>query len=186
MRGWSHRTHVSTELTEPGRACLMNRMTIGLFSLLFMWNLSSAQVSVTGDNKAESFDKSVYGLGFAGGPASGVGISFRDHFPSKVSLQVVFGIIKDKVNTFVSTGAELQYDLVRGSSTRFYFGPAVSYFFEGSGANKFEAPTRVGVGLGGEFNVRDALHFSIEGMFVFFSDGTIIPLPQASVHYYFY
>jgi hypothetical protein len=148
--------------------------------------LLHGQVSVSGENKAEDFNKSVYGLGFAGGPASGIGISFRDHFPSKLSLQLVFGILKDKVNTFVSTGAEVQYDLVRGNTTRFYFGPAVGYFYNGSDQNKFDAPTRIGVGLGGEFNIRDALHFSIEGMFVFFSDGSIIPLPQASLHYYFY
>ena len=164
----------------------MNRWMLGVLILTLVPSVLLSQVSVSGDNKAENFDKSVYGLGFAGGPASGVGISFRDHLPSKVSLQLVFGIVKDKVNTFLSTGAEIQYDLVRGNSTRFYFGPAVGYFYSGSDKNTFEAPTRVGIGLGGEFNVRDALHFSVEGMFVFFSDGTIIPMPQASLHYYFY
>ncbi|HTP14009.1 MAG TPA: hypothetical protein VMM37_10285 [Bacteroidota bacterium] len=154
--------------------------------LLVFPALLHAQVSVSGENKAEDFNKSVYGLGFAGGSASGIGISFRDHFPSKISLQLVFGILKDKVNTFISTGAEVQYDLVRGNTTRFYFGPAVAYFYNGSDRNKFDAPTRFGIGLGGEFNIRDALHFSVEGMFVFFSDGSIIPLPQASIHYYFY
>jgi hypothetical protein len=164
----------------------MKRIAIEFLSLIFLPALLLSQVSVAGDNKAENFDKSVYGLGFAGGPASGVGVSFRDHFPSRLSIQLVFGILKDNVNTFVSTGAELQYDLVRGNTTRFYFGPAFGYFYNGSDVNSFKAPTRYGIGLGGEFNVRDALHFSVEGMFVFFSDGTIIPLPQASIHYYFY
>lgn len=164
----------------------MTRSALGALILIVFPAMLFAQVSVSGDNKAEDFSKPVYGLGFSGGPASGVGISFRDHFPSKLSLQLVFGILKDKVNTFVSTGAEIQYDLVRGSSTRFYFGPAVGYFYNGDGANTFESPTRVGIGLGGEFNIRDALHVSVEGMFVFFSDGSIIPLPQASIHYYFY
>jgi hypothetical protein len=164
----------------------MNRLGIGIFILMMVPTLLVSQVIVSGDNKAESFDKSVYGLGFAGGPASGVGISFRDHFPSRISVQVVFGILKDNVNTFVSTGAELQYDLVRGNSTRFYVGSAYGYFYNGSDVNSFKAPSRFGVGLGGEFNIKDAFHFSVEGMFVFFSDGTIIPLPQASIHYYFY
>lgn len=164
----------------------MNFRKLGVLILFLVPCVLLSQVSVTGDNRAENFDQSVYGLGFAGGSASGVGISFRDHFPSKVSLQLVFGILKDKVSTFVSTGAELQYDLVRGNSTRFYFGPAVGYFFNGSDVNTFEAPTRAGIGLGGEFNICDALHVSVEGMFIFFSDGTIIPLPQASIHYYFY
>ena len=164
----------------------MTRLILGILILVAIPAILLSQVSVSGDNRADNFDKSVYGLGFAGGTASGVGISFRDHFPSKVSLQFVFGILKDNVNTFVSTGAELQYDLVRGNTTRFYFGPAFGYFYSGSGTNSFAAPTRYALGLGGEFNIRDALHFSVEGMFVFFSDGTIIPLPQASIHYYFY
>jgi hypothetical protein len=164
----------------------MIRLILGILIIFSVPSLLMSQVSVNGDNRAENFDKSVYGLGFAGGPASGVGISFRDHFPSKVSLQLVFGILKDNVNTFVSAGAEVQYDLVRGITTRFYFGPAFGYFYSGAGTNSFAAPTRYGLGLGGEFNIRDALHFSVEGMFVFFSDGTIIPLPQASIHYYFY
>ncbi len=164
----------------------MNRVYVHVVLIFVLSAATNAQVIVGGDQKAEDFNKSVYGLGFSGGPASGLGISFRDHFPSRISLQLVFGILKDKVNTFVSTGGEIQYDLVRGNSTRFYFGPAFGYFYNGSDKNTFEAPTRVGIGLGGEFNIRDALHFSLEGMFVFFSDGSIIPLPQASIHYYFY
>jgi hypothetical protein len=163
----------------------MKHVVVGFLIYLFVPTLLLSQVSVTGDNKAENFDKSVYGLGFAGGPASGVGVSFRDHFPSRLSLQLVFGILKDNVNTFVSAGAAFQYDLVRGSSTRFYVGPSYGYFYNGSGSNEFKAPSRFGIGLGGEFRIRDALHFSVEGMFVFFSDGTILPLPQASIHYYF-
>lgn len=157
-------------------ACMLVMVPYPLFS----------QVSVSGENRAAVFDKSVYGLGLAGGPASGVGISFRDHFPSKVSIQVIFGIIKDKVNTSMSAGAELQYDLIRGNTTRVYFGPGAGYFYTGSDKNAFEAPTRVGIGVGGEFQIRDALHLSVEGMFVYFSDGTILPLPQASIHYYFF
>ncbi len=164
----------------------MKCTAIGLLTLIVVPALLLSQVNVTGVNKAESFDKSVYGLGFAGGPALGAGVSFRDHFPSRLSAQLVFGILKDNVNTFVSAGAEVQYDLVRGSTTRFYCGPSYGYFYNGSGSNEFKAPSRFGIGIGGEFNIRDALHFAIEGTFVFFSDGTIIPLPQASLHYYFY
>jgi len=164
----------------------MKGIVVGFLVFMLAPTLLRAQVSVNGENKAESFDKSVYGLGVSGGPASGAGISFRDHFPSRVSLQLIFGILKDNVTTYVSTGAELQYDLVRGNTTRFYFGPAVGYFYNGGDMNSFKAPYRFGMGVGGEFKIRNALHFSVEGMFVFFSDGAILPLPQAAIHYYFY
>ncbi len=145
-----------------------------------------AQVSVASSNKAESFDRSLYGIGFAGGPASGAGVSFRAHFPSKSSVEITAGVLKTKKGTFFSAGGEYQYDLVRGTSTRFFFGPGVGYFYNGKGKNDFEAPWRAGLGVGGEFKLQEALHITFEGMFVFFSDGSIIPLPQGGLHYYFY
>jgi hypothetical protein len=164
----------------------MTRAFVGVLLLVLLPCSLFAQVSVSTTNKAESFDKQVYGLGFSAGPASGLGISFRDHFASKLSLQLVFGILRDKVNTFVSAGGEVQYDLVRGNSTRFYFASAACYLYNGSASNSFEAPTRFGLGVGGEVQVRNALHVSLEGLFVYFSDGSVIPLPQVSFHYYFY
>ena len=47
------------------------------------------------------------------------------------------------------------------------------------------APTRGGVGIGGEWVMSGGLHFLAEGMFTFFSDGTILPLPQVGIYYYF-
>lgn len=167
----------------------MNRFFSLTFVLLlgaFVVPSAVAQVSVGTANKAESFDRSLYGIGFAGGPASGAGVSFRAHFPSKSSIEITTGILKTKSGTFFSAGGEYQYDLVRGSSTRFFFGPGVGYFYNGKGKNNFDAPWRAGLGVGGEFKVQEALHITVEGMFVFFSDGSIIPLPQGGLHYYFY
>jgi hypothetical protein len=164
----------------------MIHRALGILMLLLLPCSIFAQVSVGSENRAESFEKQVYGLGISAGPASGLGISFRDHFASKLSLQLVFGILRDKINSFVSAGGEVQYDLVRGNSTRFYFATAACYLYNGSDKNLFEAPSRVGLGVGGEFKVRNALHVSLEGLFVYFSDGSVIPLPQVSFHYYFY
>jgi len=147
---------------------------------------STAQVSASGLSYAEGLGKTVYGLGVAAGWASGVGVSFRAHLPSKSSFQGVFGIIKTSDKLSMSLGTEYQYDLVRGSATRFYVAPAVSYFYYGNGRNEVSGPFRVGLGAGGEFNIRESLHLSLEGMFVFFSDGRVIPLPQAALHYYFF
>jgi hypothetical protein len=115
-----------------------------------------------------------------------VGVSFRTHFPSKSSLQLAFGVIKVTERLSLSLGSEYQYDLVRGQSTRFFVNAALGYFYSGSERNEMASPFRAGVGVGGEFAVREALHMTVEGVFTYFSDGTILPLPQLAVHYYFY
>lgn len=154
--------------------------------VLVLSSSSQAQVSVSSDATAHGFGGTVFGLGFTGGPASGVGVSFRTHLPSKSSLQFSFGIIKVTDRLSLSLGNEYQYDLVRGQSTRFFVNTALAYFYSGSSANEMAAPFRAGIGVGGEFAVQEALHMTVEGVFTYFSDGTILPLPQVAVHYYFY
>ncbi len=157
------------------------------FLLLFIWlSFANAQVTTSGLSAAKSLGQPVYGLGFAAGWASGVGISFRSHLPSKSSIQGVFGIMKPADRLLMSIGCEYQYDLVRDNKTRFYVGSAIAYFYNGSGSNETSAPFRIGAGAGGEFQVKDALHVSVGAMFVFFSDGRVIPLPQIAAHYYFF
>ncbi|MDE3058095.1 MAG: hypothetical protein KGJ59_09080 [Bacteroidota bacterium] len=145
-----------------------------------------AQVNVEGNQRAAGFNSAIYGLGVSAGPASGMGISFRNHLPSRSSYQLIAGIIKLKAKVSASVGAEYQYDLVRGNTTRFFFGPSMSYFYSGEHSNTLAAPFRLGIGVGGEFDVQKALHFSLEGVFTYFSDGSIVPLPQIAAHYYFY
>lgn len=147
---------------------------------------SYAQVAVS-NVKGDAFGNSVHGLGFSGGPASGVGISYRYHTEGNVSLQGIIGVFKPKsTDTFSSFGLELQQDLTRSNSARFYIAAAASYFYNGTDSNKYSAPFRSGIGLGGEFLMQDAVHFSFQGLFTYFSDGTILPLPQLAIHYYFY
>jgi hypothetical protein len=148
-------------------------------------HLSSAQTTTSGLARAESLNETVYGLGFSAGWASGVGLSFRAHLPSKASLQAIFGIIKTADKLSLSSGAEFQYDLARGSTTRFFAGAAFSYVYYGKDANEIKGPIRTGLGIGGEFRIQETLHVSAEAMFTFFSDGRVIPLPQAALHYYF-
>jgi hypothetical protein len=160
-------------------------------SFLFLLTLLSYQNSVSqvavSDAKGEAFGQSVHGLGFTGGPASGVGVSYRYHLASKSSLQGVVGVFKPKSSdTFYSFGAEFQQDLTRTGSARFFFALASSYIYNGTGANNYSAPFRAGAGLGGEFLLQDAVHFTFQGLFTYFSDGTILPLPQLAIHYYFY
>jgi len=157
-----------------------------LFFFLLVPSHLVSQVSIEGNQQAENLGRNVYGLGISVGPASGVGISFRDHLPSKISFQIVGGIIKSGDKTSASIGAEFQYDLVRAKSTRLYVGPSTSYFYSGSGGNTFDGPFRLGIGVGGELNLQTAVNISLEGVFVYFSNGDIAPMPQIACHYYFY
>lgn len=157
-----------------------------VLAMLFIFSVLHAQVSVS-PVKGEAFGRSIYGLGFAGGPASGIGFTYRYHTEGKTSLQAVFGIFKPKnTDTFYSFGAEFQQDLTRSNTARFFFAAASSYYYNGAGVNRYAAPFRIGAGVGGEFLLQDAVHFTFEGLFTYFSDGTILPLPQLAVHYYFY
>jgi hypothetical protein len=149
-------------------------------------SISLAQITTSGLSKAEDLNRPVYGLGLSAGWGSGVGLSFRSHFPSKSSLQAVFGIIKTSDKLAMSVGGEYQYDLVRSNATRFFITGTFAYFYHGTGFNEVEGPFRMGGGIGGEFHAQGALHVTIEGIFVYFSDGRVIPLPQIAAHYYFF
>ncbi len=163
-----------------------NKILFLLTLFVLAITVAHAQVAVS-DVKGEAFGRSIHGLGFSGGPASGIGFSYRYHTAGKTSLQAVLGVFKPQnTDTFYSFGAEYQNDLTRSNSARFFFGTATSYIYNGSGSNNYTAPFRFGVGLGGEFLLQDAVHFTFQGLFTYFSDGTILPLPQLAIHYYFY
>ncbi|MGA9118206.1 MAG: hypothetical protein WB699_02470 [Bacteroidota bacterium] len=146
-----------------------------------------AQVVVSEHGRETSMGTNVFGLGFAGGPASGLGLSFRHHLPSAASYELVGGIIKATDRLFYSVGAEFQYDLSRSSVIRFYAAAGVAYFYSGvSGHNDMDAPTRVGAGIGLESTAGSGFHVNGDLLFTYFSDGTVLPLPQIGVHYYFF
>ncbi|HMK38034.1 MAG TPA: hypothetical protein VK569_01760 [Bacteroidota bacterium] len=131
--------------------------------------------------------QNVFGLGLAAGAASGIGISFRQHFPGYFSYEINGGIIKVNKETSYDFGAELQYDFIRGAGVRFFSALAGGYYYSGGvNGNNVEAPARLGVGVGGEVPIQGGFHISGEILFTFFSDGTVLPLPQVAMHYYFY
>ncbi len=145
-----------------------------------------AQVSVPNVG-SKVIDRSVFGLGLSAGLASGIGFSFRHHLPGPVSYQLVGGIIKLDKRLHYDIGAELQADLVRSDVIRFFAGGAGGYFFSGEvGHNDLAAPGRVGLGVGGEWNNIPPFCLTGELLFTYFTDGTILPLPQVSAHYYFF
>jgi len=167
---------------------MTNRLLVACFLIAgaLLSDSAVAQVSTSGLQKAAELEKTVYGLGFSAGWGSGVGFSFRAHLPSKMSYQAVFGIIKTSSKFLMSFGGEFQYDLVRSSTTRFFFVGSTGYFYSGQGGNDLKGPFRLGAGIGGEFQIQGPLHATIEGQFIYASDGTVLPLPQLAFHYYFF
>jgi hypothetical protein len=146
-----------------------------------------AQVVLPNQRQALALEESVFGLGFAGGAASGIGLSFRHHLPGELSYQATGGIIKVDGNLHYSIGAGAQYDLIRTSLTRVFFGGGLGYYYSGdNGDNELDAPARMGLGVGGEMEVSSGFHVIGEALFTYFTDGTILPLPQVGVYYYFY
>ena len=145
-----------------------------------------AQVSTPNMEQNKKFGQSVFGLGVSAGFVSGFGLSFRHHLPKEFSYQVVFGIIKSGDKTLYNIGGEGQYDIIRAGETRFFVGGAAGYFYSGNGSNDLEGPFRLGAGLGGEWKGIESFHVSGELLFTYFNDGTILPLPQVSAHYYFF
>jgi hypothetical protein len=144
------------------------------------------QVVLPDHGSAGSLRQNVFGLGVSVGPASGLGLSFRHHLPSTFSYQIAGGIIKVDDRLLYDVGGELQFDLSRSGSTRFFVAGAVGYYYAGSSnRNEMAGPGRVGLGLGGEIYSGSGFHGSLELLFTYFSDDTVLPLPQFGLYYYF-
>ena len=168
---------------------MSTRTFLSLFAALLLvlpWS-SRSQVVVSRQGSETSMRTTVFGLGFAGGPATGLGLSFRHHLPSPFSYQLIGGIIKATDRLYYSVGGEFQYDLSRTSAIRFYAAGGLSYYFSGiSGHNDMVAPSRAGLGIGAETATGSGFHLNGDLLFTYFSDGTVLPLPQIGFHYYFY
>jgi hypothetical protein len=167
----------------------MNRLRFGITALLLAFCTVPARPQAVLPERGHDggLRENVYGLGLAVGAASGVGLSFRQHFPGYMSYQLIGGIIKVDNETSYALGGELQYDFIRGSGVRFFAAGVAGYYYSGGKrGNDIEAPGRVGLGIGGEVPVQGGFHISGELLFTFFSDGNVLPLPQVGMHYYFY
>ncbi len=119
-------------------------------ALLVGPSFSNAQVVVANRGSETSMRTNVFGLGFAGGPATGLGLSFRHHLPSPFSYQLIGGIIKATDRLYYSVGTEFQYDLSRTSVIRFYAAGGLSYYlFRGLRAQRYDRADTDWAGDGG-------------------------------------
>ncbi|MGA9115663.1 MAG: hypothetical protein WB626_02700 [Bacteroidota bacterium] len=130
--------------------------------------------------------ESVFGLGLSAGAASGVGLSFRHHLPGPWAYQLAGGIVSVDDRLLYDIGCSASFDIGRRAGARYFAAASAGYFFSGSGgANRMRAPGRAGLGVGGEFFLTGELQAQAEVLFTYFTDGTVLPLPQAGLHYYF-
>jgi hypothetical protein len=149
--------------------------------------LAQAQVVAPSAESDHPLRQSLFGLGIFGGPAGGLGLSFRHHLPSAFSYQLTGGIINVDDKLKYDVGVEAQFDLVRGPTGRFFAAGAASYFYSGKeGVNEMKGPGRVGLGVGGEVFLGSGFHATGDLMFIYFSDSTVLPLPQVGIFYYFF
>ena len=154
--------------------------------VLVLGGTASAQVVSPEADAVPPPRENVFAMGLFAGPASGVGLSFRHHLPSLLSYQVTGGIIKSDDHLSYSIGVELQFDIKRTNVTRFFAAAGTSYFHSGKPEqNEMAAPGRLGVGIGGELHAGSGVHVMLDLLFTYFSDGTVLPLPQVGLHYYF-
>ncbi len=165
----------------------MTHRIVVLASCLLI-GLTPVRAQVVAPERASSgtIHENVFGLGIAGGAASGLGLSFRHHLPSIISYEINGGVIKVDDRMLYDIGGQLQVDLSRTHTTRFFVAGAFAYYYAGSANhNEMSAPERVGLGLGGEMYSGSGLHATLELLFTYFADATVLPLPQVGVHYYF-
>lgn len=146
-----------------------------------------AQVVLPERGRDAGLREDVFGLGLALGAATGTGLSFRHHLPGTWSYQITGGIIKVDDETSYAIGGELQYDLIRATTSRFFVGGGLAYYYSGhKRGNNLDGPGRIGFGIGGEVAIRGGFHVSGELFFTYFTDDTVLPLPQIGMYYYFY
>ncbi len=153
---------------------------------LLMAHAAQSQVILPEKGQEPGLRENVFGLGLWGGATTGLGLSFRHHLPSQLSYMVSGGIIKVNEKLSYDIGVEAQFDLVRNVTNRFFIAGGFGQYYSGKGSNEMDAPTRAGLGIGGEFAVSPGMHTTIEAMFTYFSNGDVLPLPQIGFHYYFY
>jgi hypothetical protein len=165
---------------------MSKRFVTIVLGMLILVMQSPGQTRMPDRSQPTGFRDEVFGLGFFAGPAGGLGLSFRHHFRIPFSYQITGGIINADNRLLYDVGIEAQYDLSRSQLGRFFVAGGFSYFYSGdSRGNELSGPARMGLGGGGELGISPVLTGTIEVLFTYFSDGTVLPLPQVGIFFYF-
>ncbi len=137
----------------------------------------------------------MWGVGVYGGLLSGIGLSGRYHPKGRVGIQLTAGAMKFSELAY-DVGAEGQFDFDSKGRSRFYGYLGLGFYYvekttkdAATGTekkeNKLDGPLRLGLGVAYEWAVSPKLIFNLNAAFTYFTDGTILPLPQAGLIYYF-
>ena len=163
------------------------RVFLLLFSAILLSPGLLAQTAPVAVEEGNPFSKSdFWAVGLQAGVLSGSGLGVRYHPRGSFAAQFVgVGIRIGDVTTY-NFGAEGQFDLDNNGRSRFYtyLGTGV-YSWSNEGEEKLEGQWRLGLGIAYEWSVSAKLIFGANGAITYFSDGTILPLPQIGLFYYF-
>ena len=177
----------------------MQNKRVKLFLLSFVIlsaNATSvtAQTTTTGNEAGTQnvFATNVFGVGIYASLATGMGVSFRQHFAGvPLGYQVSGGIWKTSGLYMYDVGAEVQYDLAL-STNRLYAVAGAGYYYYGNtdvngiNTNGLASPLRFGAGIGYEMPYSMSVGVSLNLMITLFEpSGDILPLPSLGFHVYF-
>ncbi len=143
-------------------------------------------------------NQTVWGVGLQAGLCTGMGIGVRYHPAGRFGTQLVGGPLALSDKTMYSVGAEGQFDFDARGLSRFYGYLGFGYYENGAvddekttdkderEEDKLKSPFRIGLGVAYEWPVSSKMVFNVNAAFTWFTgDGTILPLPQVSLFYYF-
>ncbi|MBI5647158.1 MAG: hypothetical protein HY962_09530 [Ignavibacteriae bacterium] len=163
------------------------RALAAIVAFLMLAPFVSAQTSDPGTADANPFaTKDLWAAGVHAGFLSGMGLSARFHPQGRFAVQLTGGGFKSgKVSTY-SFGLEGQFDFDNVGRSRFYgyLGTGL-YSWKDNGTEKLDGEWRAGIGLAYEWEVSKKLIFCANGAITYFSDGSVYPMPQIGLFYYF-
>ncbi len=150
----------------------------------------------TGSNASATSEKTsvtenIFGFGLNANLATGLGFSFRHHLPLPLAYMVSGFAWKTGGGVFWDLGFQTELDLFVQEKTRFYGAAGFSYFYTDNSSDAvvhdtYNGPTRIGAGVGIELGMGSTIGLAFNLMLTSFQPtGELLPLPSASVHYYF-
>ncbi|MDH7514719.1 MAG: hypothetical protein QHI48_02420 [Bacteroidota bacterium] len=150
-----------------------------------LWSTSAVPANAP-QNEDMFKNNTLWAVGFHLGLLSGIGVSGRFHPPGRFAFQLTAGGIGLKDVVTFNSGLEVQFDFDTDRRTRFYgYAAAGYYYWEDKAGVQDIGPFRAGLGVAYEWDISPKLIFMANLGVTYFSTGTVLPIPQAGLYYYF-
>jgi hypothetical protein len=115
-----------------------------LTTLLVVFFIGSAKCQMPQVDSTKQFNYIPFSsVGFNISSISAVGISYRKHFANPTTIQITGGFISTTGNTSSAIGAEVQFEISKKSSLRYYVSLGIGHYSFSSGQS-----TNIGLGIG--------------------------------------